>query len=191
MVAPNPVRWLTSGTALEIWVKVLLLSEVLMLIVWVVLFGVLESYDEQTLWPDLYYARTALLFSLLGHLGTPLTLTWLGHEMEKGTLRWERWFWMLGNLFTDIWSATDAWRHLGEKSLPPEALGMVRGFTTTALVLSSIGVITYLIVLLLQAVMPETTTAAENTQIQEPLIPALLQPPRVKPITRSLQQRNK
>lgn len=168
---PNPITWLTTGPPHLIWVKVLLLIELLLLLIWVTLFAVLEVHYSKTTSPDIYYARSGLLFSLLGHLGTPLILTELTHGLEEHNVRWTYIFWMLGNLFTDVWSTTDAWNHLPDHDIEGAVIGILRGFTTTTLVFSSIGLATYAAILLFITTQPSSSSdEAVHAQIQEPLL---------------------
>ena len=171
MPLPNPLRWLLDEprSALHRLVRFQLVCELLLLVVWVTLYGVLEGYALAAS-PDLWYARFSLVFSLVGHLGTPLALIKLDHGMGKGHVGWERWFWLFGNLFTDIWSALDAWLHLPDKALVAEAIAICRAFTTVALVTSSLAVIVYAVVLFTRAEGETTTTTVIQMTMHEPLL---------------------
>jgi hypothetical protein len=174
MTVPNPIQWLTDEkiSRLQRFVRFQLLIELGMLLVWISLFITFEVWTS----PNMDAARLSLLLSLLGHLGTPLALISLNHGLGKH-VGWERWFLMFGNLFTDVWSALDAWLHLEAKGVVPDALAICRTFTTMALVTSSVAVIVYLYALLRQST---TTPHGEVAAIFEQLLPP--RSTRVRPI---------
>lgn len=166
--------------------RLLLLFELLLLVAWIVIFILLSAAFPS---PDIWFARLSLVLSLLGHPGTALVLIKLDHELDAGKAKrvgFGRFFWLFGNLFTDVWSVVDAWVDLAERDLAPTALALVRGFTTTALVASSLGVIVYVVALVQQHSRDDTgttTTTITYTQrevvgVGEPLLPQ----PRVQPL---------
>lgn len=166
----------TAGRPLLRVVRLLQVAELLLLVFWIIVFALLRTYES----PDIYYARLAILLSLLGHLGTALALITLNHGLLKGHPGWERWFWLFGTLFTDIWSALDAWLDLWTRDISAAALALVRAFTTTALVISGLAVIVYFAALFLGGTNSNEKAAH---QLAEALLPQpLLRPAKVKPI---------
>jgi len=182
MPCPNPWRWLVSEhhvSTLHRIVRFLLLFELALLVTWVSLFIVLATAYPAAGSPDLWYAKLGMVISLLGHPGTALVLIKLDHELDKGRAKragWGRFFWLFGNLFTDVWSVVDAWSDLADRAIAHGAVAVVQAFTTVALVASSVGVVVYFAVL-----MTQSSSSAENEDSAQ-LVESLLPAPKVQPL---------
>lgn len=178
MGIPSPLHWVADErlSPLQRLVRVQLLVELAFLPVWIAFF---VTFEVWTTTPGMDAARLSLVISLLGHLGTPLALIALNHGLSKRHVGWERWFLMFGNLFTDVWSALDAWLHLQDKDASAEALSICRAFTTMALVTSSLAVAVYLYALIKQAA-PEDAGLPASLSVLEQLLPQ--RPTRVRPM---------